>query len=489
MTLRHMKLYNRSVKMKIPNNIKQLMQKLINNEYDAYVVGGAVRDYLMGVEPHDYDIFTNATGEQILKIFPQGKVIGGEERQAKILTVVVDGVEISQYRSSGDRTEVGNTLSEHQATCDFTINSIACDINGEIIDEQNGISDFGEEGNYGWKPILRFVGNPEDRIREDPLRILRGIRFLLKYNLTMEKYTEKAIRETNINHLPKERIREELIKILSLNAIPKGSLYYLIKFLPKELQHENMFKEGGEHHNEIPYEHCEHSLLEACKITDDWRIRLAALLHDVAKGVCRTEEIVKREEIIAPVGSYGLIETERKEIHFYEHEKKGKEIVEDWMREMKFSNDEIAFVSTLVKWHMYSYMVNPGKKSYIRFFKTLEDNGVAIEDYVMLLYADHQGNQAKKRIKFGDFVKGSWIYHKYFEIKHSAEPMKVGDLVISGKDLIERYGMKPGPEIGKMLKIIFDKIMDGDLRNERAEIFHWLEKSMLDFYENRFKKK
>ena len=94
--------------MKIPKNIKEIMQKLHDNKYDAYIIGGAIRDIFLGIEPNDYDIFTNATGKQILAVFPQGKILGGEERQKKILTVIVDGIEVSQYRSNGKRTEVLN---------------------------------------------------------------------------------------------------------------------------------------------------------------------------------------------------------------------------------------------------------------------------------------------------------------------------------------------------------------------------------------------
>lgn len=124
---------------------------------------------------------------------------------------------------------------------------------------------------------------------------------------------------------------------------------------------------------------------------------------------------------------------------------------------------------------MYSYKDNPNKKSYIKFFNKLEDAGIDIMDYIMMIYCDHQGNKAKPRIKFGDFVKNNWLHKKYYELKYENVPFKVHDLVLGGKDLIERYGMKPGPKIGEILKMIYDRIIDGDLKNDRAEIFFWLD--------------
>jgi len=443
--------------MKIPENVKILMQRLIDNGYEAYIVGGAVRDYYLGVEPHDYDIFTNC--KELLKIFPEGNVIGGEERQNKILTIIVDDIEISSYRSSGDRKLLGETLEQHQATCDFTINSIACDIDGStdffIDGKPNKFNSKGKDDLY--KRILRFVGNPDDRIKEDPLRVLRGIRFKIKYYLSYDKNTKEAILKADISSLTKERIRDELIKILCLNNIKYADIAELEKVLLVKLFHENMFKSGGEHHNEVPYEHSVYSFQEASKITDDWRIRLAALLHDIGKAVARTEE-----------GG---------EVHFYQHETKGAEIVEKWMTHMKFSKDEIKYVTEMIHLHMFGYKEEIKDKTYIKFFNKLEAAGIDIHDYIMLIYSDHQGNQAKPRIKFGDFLKGNYLYNNWLRIREQKTPFNISDLSIGGKDLIERYNMNPGPLIGKILNAVLEKIIDGDLRNERAEIFNWIEET------------
>ena len=146
------------------------MKKLLDAGFEAFLVGGAVRDIVLGYIPKDYDVFTNASGDEILKVFPEGRVIGNEERQKKILTVVVGDVEVSRYRGNGDRTEYGESLEEHTKTCDFTINSIAMTINGNLVDYQGGMLDIKNN-------IIRAVGNPHTRFQEDLLRVLRLVRF------------------------------------------------------------------------------------------------------------------------------------------------------------------------------------------------------------------------------------------------------------------------------------------------------------------------
>ena len=137
---------------------------------------------------------------------------------------------------------------------------------------------------------------------------------------------------------------------------------------------------------------------------------------------------------------------------------------------LKFSKEDIAFITKLIRLHMYSYKVKPGKKSYIRFFNKLEEAKISIEDYVIMIYCDHQANMAKPRIKFGDFIKGNWLHKKYYEVKFSEEPMNVKDLKVSGKDVIKFLKIKPGPKIGEILNGLFEAVMDGELKNERADL-------------------
>lgn len=439
-------------KIPLPEKITNIMAHLISNGFKAYVVGGAIRDFFMDITPHDYDIFTDAQGDMIKQLFPEGHIIGGEERQEKILTVIVDGVEVSSYRVSGDRTatKVGATILEHQKTCDFTINAIACDINGNIdmnnkINAQ-GLADLSSN-------MLRFVGDIEERIKEDELRVLRGIRFLLKYNMLCDKQTYEILTTRNIN-VPKERIRDELMKILSLKLY-SGFLKYFLRFMPKSMAHSNNLLSGGNWHAETPYKHFEDSFLEMSNITKNPLLRMVALTHDNGKSDTRTEE-------------EGVV-------HFYEHQKVGAENMRKWMNDHKFSNDEINYVVTFIYNHMHGYSEEePSKKSYLKLFAALDGANISIEEYVMQLYADNQGNSAKERMLFGDFIKNNIYIKKYYEMKFTKEPFTIKDLAISGKDLIEKYGMVEGKEIGETLKEIFDLVQEGNLRNTKPDILYYI---------------
>ena len=193
----------------IPENVKEKMITLIKHNYDAYIIGGAVRDIILNKKPHDYDINTNATGEEILELFPKGIVIGNEERQNKILTVIVDKIEISQYRSNGDRTQLGNNLKIHLSTCDFAMNALAMDIAGNIIDLHDGFADIKMNK-------VRCVGCPENRFKEDPLRILRAIRQSLQLNFKIDSDLHDALYENMIllKKISIHRIREEFLLML-----------------------------------------------------------------------------------------------------------------------------------------------------------------------------------------------------------------------------------------------------------------------------------
>ena len=453
----------------IPTKVKKLMQKLLDNKFDAYIIGGAVRDTLLGIEPHDWDLNTNGTGEQILKLFPSGVVIGNEERQKRILTVIFDDVEISQYRKNGDRTETGKRLIDHQWTCDFYMNALAMDIDeklcGDLTIKRCGQEDIENK-------VLRFVGNPLDRIKEDPLRILRGIRFWTKYPIRFEDIQVVLDNIDLLDTLPKERIRDEFMKIISYpNGIENlwcdGIIYKIIPELKDVVD-----MKGGDYHDENVNRHMENAFKEACKVTDNTLLRLACFLHDIGKGVTQTFEnkVIMSGKCNLNIVGESIIE----QTHFYEHENKGEEMMIKRLGILKFSSDDIFYVIKLIRLHMYSYKAMPSKKSYIRFFNKLDEAKIPIGDFIILIYCDYQANIAKPRIKFGDFVKGNWLLNKYYEIKYSEEPMTVKDLKVSGKDVIEILKIKPGPKVGEKLNEMFELVMDGELKNCRADLLNKL---------------
>ncbi len=447
--------------MDIPEKIMGIMKSLEGNGYQAYIVGGAVRDIILGREPKDYDIFTNASGQEILTMFPQGKVLGGKERQEKILTVIVDGTEVSQYRNNGKRTETGSDLMQHIFTCDFTINALA-------MNSEQTIFDFVEGQKHLKEGLIKFVGNPQDRIDEDGLRILRNLRFKLKYGFRNHLDTFEALNanKDKLNELPPERIKEELFKILIYPEAMMELLSYgfLDIIFPEFKRLKGM--EGGKYHREYVDDHCFMSHRFVAQISNNPLLCLTAFLHDIGKGIAKKTEVKDGQ------------------IHFYQHETIGEDISRNIARRLKFSKDEENYMAIMIRQHMYGYKAKPSKKSYIRFFKILEDNKIPIEDYIMLIYADHQSNLRKPRMKFGDFIRGNWLHKKYYEIKYSQEPMSAKDLAINGNDVMEICSVQ-GKGVGDILNEIFDKVMEGELPNKRPELIFYLKgrKKDFDFYQ------
>lgn len=435
--------------MKIPDNIKGLMQKLIDNGFEAYIIGGAVRDSLMGREPHDYDLFTNATGEQILKVFPQGKVMGNEERQQKILTVIVDDVEISQYRANGERTETGTSLYEHCATCDFTMNAMACDINGEISDFHRGKLDITNK-------TIRCVGDPCDRFTEDPLRMLRAIRQSVQLEFKNITDTTRVIYVGHKELLAKlsvERIRDELIK---MQGYPNtwqeleqvDILYWLIPEMDSICD-----LEGGDFHKETVSKHGDNAYRLSCELTSDYRIHIATKLHDIGKGISYKNEDGK--------------------VSFIDHQKESVKIVNSFLKRFKFSNDDIKYITTMIKLHMMGGVDKLTDKTIIKYVNELEDAGISVEDMLIMTYCDNQGNEAKPRCKFNEFYQNNNWLRKVYQLKYQRMPFRIKDMEINGHDLI-KIGITDGKEIGQILKDIYNNILDGLLKNERKNLMYYL---------------
>jgi tRNA nucleotidyltransferase (CCA-adding enzyme) len=432
--------------IKIPQQIKTLMETLVNNGFEAYIIGGAVRDWVLGLEPKDYDIFTDANGEELKKLFPNGNILGGEKRQQKILTLIVDGVEISQYRKSGDRLEVGGTLKEHCSTCDLTINAMAIGIEGKIIDYFDGYQDIK-------KRLIKCVGNPEQRFKEDYLRVLRAIRFASKYKFDFEGYAymELVNNIKNLKTIPIERIREEFLKIIKHTESIKilFNVGFIKEFLPELYNTYNV--QGGNNHNECVHKHCIETYKQSVNLTDNYKLWLACLLHDIGKA--------------------NTLEIKEEKVTFYNHEVESSRLAKKFLNRWKFSKADTDFILTLIETHMQGYGNEMTKKSYIKFFNKLTNNGVNIYDWHLLRFCDSQGNLANPRYKYLDSSK--YIIEKFYEFKYSEEPFKTTDLKINGNDLIN-LGYS-GKDIGKILNLAFNLVLDAKLKNNRVSLMEWLQ--------------
>lgn len=424
--------------MFLPQNVKQIMQTLINNGFEAYVIGGAVRDYILGIDPKDYDVFTSAKGGDILRLFPKGKVLGNENRQSKILTVIVDTIEVSSYRTNGNRTETGISLDQHMSTCDFCCNAMACDINGNIIDKHNGIAQLKDK-------ILSCVGDTQTRIDEDQLRILRAIRFSLKYGMTMDQKLREVILNTSLTNIAQERITEELLKILKYKiGYTKDMITLLNKIIPK---FNTLDRNGGKFHNESVDEHCIMCHDNMVKLTQDPLLLFVALMHDIGKGSDKFPDPDM----------------------FMGHDEEGAHMIVPIMERMKFSKDEINFAHTMIKYHMYGL----GNKQMHSLYSEYVKYGIDLRKLMLLSYCDTQANMKKPRQTFYEFMLEDTLLQKFYEMYYSSVPFKVSDLKINGKDVMA-MGITDGPTIGNILRSIYEKVINSEIDNDRITLMSYM---------------
>lgn len=434
----------------IPDAPKQLMKVLLEAGYEAYVVGGCVRDFLLGHEPHDWDICTNALPDQMKECFASYHVIE-TGLQHGTLTVMVDhvGYEITTYRIDGEYTDhrhpdsvqfVGR-LQEDLMRRDFTINAMAADISGKIRDFYDGQFDLKHK-------LIRCVGDPNKRFTEDPLRILRAMRFESKLGFTVEESTEDAMRRHRhlLQHISAERINSELTGILMGDCSST-----LIRFpdvlsvcIP-EIEPCIGFQQNNPHHNRDVWGHTIFAVSVAPK---DLYTRLTLLYHDIGKPLCYSFE-----------GGVG---------HFYGHAAISRDIAEKSLRELRFDNQTIKSVTQLVEAH--DRTIEPRKPVIRRCL-----NKMGLEQFLRLLDVKEADYAAQAQL-CGDRLHKVEILQMTNEILaaqiRQEDCFSFKDLAINGNDLIQ-LGYKPGKKIGTVLNQLLEMVIDGTMENSKDLLIQW----------------
>jgi len=424
---------------------KKIIKRIQEEGGEAYLVGGCVRDKFLGKVPHDYDITTNLPSDYILEFFPESKLVG-----KRFGVVLVDGIEVATFRKdiydeSGKQTgvEFVSSLEEDLGRRDFTINAVAEDIDGNIFDPYNGIEDLKEKK-------IKFVRNPEERIKEDPIRILRGLRFAGKLGFSIEKESLKAMKKLVplLDSLPSESIRIELLKIMK--EVPKPS--EIFKFLGKDVSYifpslvKTIEINGGQYHNETVFEHC----ILTCDYLSQKNplLRIAGLLHDVGKP--------------------DTLQIEKNKVHFYNHEIRSTELARKDLKALVFSNEEIDYITNIIKNHMFYFNETTKLSTYRRFMSKLSEVNIPVRDILRLRIADRRANLLKKsRAKITKQFKR--CLRKIREVEKEDVALKISDLKINGYDLIE-MGFKPGPIFSKILKHLLDFVLEDPERNNFEEL-------------------
>lgn len=443
----------------IPKSVVLILKTLTKHHFDAYIVGGAVRDVLMGKQSNDWDFTTNATPEDIQNIFKdtyydntfgtvgvshkhlveQFPELSNDQNEEEIY-------EITTYRSEGlytdhrrpDSVSWGKTIEEDLGRRDFTINAMALKLTGEsfeIVDLFHGQEDLE-------KKLIQTVGTADERFKEDALRMLRAIRFGAQLGFSIEKNTLEAIQKNHdlITHISFERIRDEFLKILTSNYPKDGILLLYSSNLLQHIVPELIDAIGVEQSGHHIYDVWTHSLnaVQECP-SNDPIIRLSALLHDIGKP--RTAK-----------------KTPKGTVTFYGHEVTGARMAKDIAKRLKLSNKEIDKVFTLVRWHMFAYDKNMTDAYIRRFIKRVGFE--YIPSMMDVRIADRLGSGSRKT---------SWRLEEMKERieKELHPPFSMNDMAIDGNDVMKTLHIKPGKRVGEILKALFKEVEEHPEKNTK----------------------
>ena len=448
-------------KINIPADANELIHTLQNNGHSAYIVGGCVRDSILGRTPHDYDICTSATPSEMLEIFKDKKIIETGLQHGTV-TVVVNGepYEIATYRIDGiysdnrrpDTVIFTDKLVEDLRRRDFTINAMAYNDEEGLIDPFNGMEDI------KYKKIS-CVGRAEDRFGEDALRILRAIRFAAQLEFTIMPGTDWEIHKQykNLENISIERINSEFCKIASSDDFCVELLLYkdvFSLFIP-ELKDMFDFPQNNPWHIWDVFGHTIHAI-EYCD-SDDLVVRLAVFFHDFGKPHSYQD------------GEDGIR-------HFKGHGKVSADMTDSIMKRLRFDNETRNNVVELVYYHDATFEV--GKKYVKRWL-----NKIGEKQFRRLLQVKKADNKAQNLELSSDMIKElSEIEALIDEVLQEDECFSLKDLAVNGKDLIG-VGYKAGKELGNTLNKLLQLVIDGDCPNEKEKLLQeaenlWMERRM-----------
>lgn len=435
--------------IKIPKYVQLIMNLLDNAGYESYIVGGCVRDSLLGLVPKDWDICTNALSKYTVELFEdQGYKVVPTGLKHGTVTIIIDSmaIEVTTFRIDGEYTDCRNpecvsftnSLKEDLSRRDFTINAIAYNKELGLVDYFNGKKDL-EDG------LINTVGSSNERFSEDALRMLRAVRLSTKLSFDIGIKTAKSIFKNRklIKNISAERIREELVKILMSDNPSRGIELFrslgLLEIILPELQLCYGFDQHNPNHNKDVYFH----ILEVLKNSPNrLEVRLAALLHDIGKPNTFS------------IDDNGIG-------HFYKHHLESEEIARQILTRLRFDNKTINNVSILVREHMsrYDFLRTKNIKKFI--------SRVGIEnldDLFELQIADIKGLALREGI---DKVKK--LRFECERVINENHPLSVKDLKINGYDLMS-LGVPQGKDIGEILKQLLEIVLDRPETNNKEEL-------------------
>lgn len=434
------------MKIELPRKVVLIIKNLQRHGYDAYAVGGCVRDSILNRKPEDWDITTSAKPEQVKRIFRRTVDTGIEHGTVTVL-IGKDGFEVTTYRVDGlyedgrhpKEVTFTSRLEEDLKRRDFTINAMAYNDDERLVDAFGGMRDL----NYH---LIRCVGDPKERFSEDALRILRAVRFSAQLAFPIEPETAEAIKSLapNLEKISAERIQAELVKLLVSDhpeRIQDACELGITKVVLPEWDDMVGVKQNTPHHK---YDVAAHTVHALQNVKNDKVLRLTMLFHDMGKPVMKTTDENGRD-------------------HFKGHAIASEQIAKTVMKRLKFDNDTIRKVTKLVAYH--DYRMEPTGANVRR---AMHEIGVELFPYYLAVrLADTKAQSSyERRGKLENIIQ---IREMYRNALRNKECVTLKDLAVTGTDLIN-LGIAPGKELGTLLNELLDMVIEDPAWNQKGKL-------------------
>ena len=471
---------------KIPKEVLHATDKLEKAGFEAYLVGGCVRDLVMSLEPKDWDITTNAKPDQIIGLFEKtvyentfGTVIVIQE---DVSQETLRQIEVTPYRIEAkysdfrhpDEVKFSDKLEDDLKRRDFTVNAMALSPKGHLVDLFEGLKDIKDK-------MLKAVGKADDRFTEDALRMLRAVRFACQIHFSVSYETTESILKNAelIKKISAERIRDEFVKIIMSESPASGIVmlqkFGLLKNIISELEDGIGCEQLGEHIYDV-WEHLLHAVQHAANKNWPLEIRLAALFHDIGKPRARRDISQAQKNsltLLQPsAGTFRLQNSSapalqkhtgsKKQFTFYGHEVVGARMAKKIMERLKFPKKEIELTEKLIRNHMFFSDTELITLSAVRriIAKVGKEN---IWDLMKVRECDRVGMKKKET---------PYRLRKYFAMIEEAlrDPISVGQLKIDGEFMIKNLGISPGPRMGWILHALLEEVLDAPEKNIEAHL-------------------
>ncbi|HUC02096.1 MAG TPA: HD domain-containing protein [Candidatus Paceibacterota bacterium] len=436
-------------KPSVPEEVIAISKALAEAGFEAYLVGGCVRDMMLGREPKDWDVATDAQPEEIQKLFPEsvyendfgtvGIKTESEDERLKIIQVTTYRIEGTYTdKRHPDEVKFAADIEKDLSRRDFTVNAMAMDMKGDVIDPFGGEHDL-KDG------VVRTVGAPEERFSEDALRLMRAVRFSAELDFEIEMNTRRAIVKFagGLEAIAKERVRDELVKIVMTPNAAKGIILLeeldLLRYVLPELR-EGIGVGQNKHHIYTVFEHNVRALDYTARENYSLAVRMAALLHDVGKPKVK--------------GGNGPDST------FYQHEYVGAKMAVRMLDRLRFPREFTEQVAHLVRSHMFYYDTGAISPAGVRRF-VVRVGPENIDDLLKVREADRIGSGVKKAMPYR-------LRHLLFMIdKVKRDPLSPKMLALRGDDLMPLLDLPQSPRVGWILNALMEEVIDDPKKNDK----------------------